>query len=244
MSELISNPTLVPEPEAVDSVHLPADTGPAESAPTKVVVRYRANADSSDSRDTLEEQADPNGPEIPSAPDRDFGAHRRRARALARVLASSLGTITKAGIHGALRYPRSTAVAALSLLILGAILRTQPDKPTPKAQIDQRPSAISSAEKKGTGENNEPASNVRPIVDNDVPLNTDTGKNPAKENGQPPASPPNSASSPLPPLPVDAVAQGQTQPPENPGTENGPVAGNAVPAPRLHTWPSRATPPF
>ena len=205
MSELISNPTLVPEPEAVDSVHLPADTGPAESAPTKVVVRYRANADSSDSRDTLEEQADPNGPEIPSGRIAISHTGVERVPWPAFWPAASAPS-RRPGFHGALRYPRSTAVAALSLLILGAILRTQPDKPTPKAQIDQRPSAISSAEKKGTGENNEPASNVRPIVDNDVPLNTDTGKNPAKENGQPPASPPNSASSPLPPLPVDAVA--------------------------------------
>jgi hypothetical protein len=246
MSELISNQTFRPEPGAVDSVQLPADTGPAESAPPKVVVRYQANADSPDPRDTLEDEADPNEPDTASTPDRGSGGHRGGARVLAGALVSSLRTITKAGVHGVIRYPRSSAVAVLSLLILGAILRTQPDKPTPPARIDQR----SPAEKKGHEEKKGTNSNIGPIADNDHPSNAQTENNPANGSAKPPVSPRNPGSTPLSPPPDDAVAQAQTQRRTgNPGTENEAVAGKQAPAPAParvaeQGGPALLTPPF
>ena len=230
MSELISNSTF--EPETADSVHLPADTGPAESAPTEVVVRYRPNADSSDQRDSFEGDEDPNESKTISKPNRGSRARWGRVRALAGVLGRGFAAMTKAGIRGAVRYPRSSAVAALSLLILGAILRTQPDKPTPTAKIDTNPSAQSPSEKKEKDEKKGSAVNVGPIVDNAPHPTAKIEGRSANERGQAPVSPSDSAPNPFPPLPDGAVAQGQTQPStENPRTENGASSTNQVAAP-------------
>ncbi len=182
MSELISNSTF--EPETADSVHLPADTHPAESAPTKVVVRYRANADPSDQRDNLEGGEDPSEPKTISKPDRGSGARLRRVRTLTTVLARGFAAITKAGIRGVVRYPRSSAVTALSLLILGAILRTQPDKPTPAAKIDANPSASLTPERKGEEEKKRSEVKGIPIVDNAPHPNAKTEGREANEGGQ------------------------------------------------------------
>ena len=242
MSELISNPTFGPDSEAADSVLLPADTGPAESAPTSVVVRYRANADSSDRRENLEEEADPSEPETASAPDRDSSVRWRRTRALASMLARGFSSITKAGIRGIVRYPRSSAVAALSLLILGAILRTQPEKATPPARIDAGPSALLPAVEKGKAEKNGAVPDGKakkngavpdggPIAVNNFHSTPKTEGGPASESGKLAVSPTDSASNPFPPLPEGALARGQTSPSaESPGTEHGPVPPNQAPA--------------
>ena len=106
MSELIPKPTFGLEPEAVVSLNHPTETGAVGSASSVMTVRYHADADSSDPGEAPEAEADPGETEALSQPERRSGALWSRVRVLLGVLASILGAITKAGIQGAVRYPR------------------------------------------------------------------------------------------------------------------------------------------
>ena len=118
MSELISNPPSEPEMEAAESVDRAADTGSAEPAHGRVVVRYHANADSSGHSDNPEDDAHIGEPETTSEPD--LGSIRsENGPRTGRCHGTEPGAIGRAGIRGTVRYPRTSAWTGLSILILG-----------------------------------------------------------------------------------------------------------------------------
>ena len=130
----MSNPPSESEPQSTESVEPAVNTG--QGVPEhREVVRLSPRTGTMRQRADLDEDADSDEPEVESRPDRGSDASRRRARPLAGALAHGLVGIGRAGVRGAVRYPRASLAAGLSVLILGAVALTEPSNPTPVAQI-------------------------------------------------------------------------------------------------------------
>jgi nucleoid-associated protein YgaU len=191
MSDLMSNPTSEPDLEAAESEDRAADTGLADPARGRVVVRYHANADSSGHPENFEDDNHVGEPRTTSEPDHGSIASRQWVRALVGVMARSLGAIGRTGIRGAVRYPRTSAWTGLSILILGAILLTRPTKPTPLAQVPSSPAAPLPGEKKAPEDEVGPKAVVGAERQNESPTEKKvTEKKPAPATQAPATAPP------------------------------------------------------
>ncbi len=176
MSELMSNPTSEPELEAAESVDRAADTGSAEPASRQsggsVPCECRLLGSFGQSRGRCAISANPgrpqNRPSVRSRGD-DGSAHWPV------FWHEAWCAIGRAGIRGAIRYPRTSAWTGLSILILGGILLTRPAKPTPLAQVSSSPAAPSQDEKKEPEEKAKPKAVVgaerqpKPLTENKGP---------------------------------------------------------------------------
>ena len=150
MPELISNPSTEPDREVADSEGHASATNSANSAHGGMVVQYHADADFSDQSEDRGDDSLGDVVETNSKPDLDTDASGNRGRPLARVLVGGLVKLCWSGVRGTVRFPRTSAAAAMLTLILGSILFTQPAKSTPKNQIPSSPPTSSlDEEKKG-----------------------------------------------------------------------------------------------
>src|SRR5690348_1516103 len=118
MSELVSNPLSLPEPESTESQAVAEITGLAGTEYRKVI-RLGAIAVPSDRRAERDDEADSDESDADSPPDFDPGAAHQRARGLPETLAEGVIAAARASLRGAVRYPRSALAAGLSVVILG-----------------------------------------------------------------------------------------------------------------------------
>ncbi len=170
--------------------------------------------------------------ETNSKSDRGTAVSGKRGRPLARVLAGGLVKLCWSGVRGTIRFPRTSAAAAMSTLILGSILFTQPAKSTPKNQIPSSPPTSSQDEKKGVSEKAATKPDLTSIA-KDVPPSKSPNEGKAADRSDQPAAPASSEES-LPPLPGVGADGGPTDSlTKHPQTEKAttPTSQSVVPAP-------------
>jgi nucleoid-associated protein YgaU len=182
-------PSSEPELEA-------ADTASAEPAHGRVVLRYRADADSSGHSDDPQDNPPIGEPETSETRNPTLRPRRPPVRVLSLFLSRVLVAIVRAGIRGTIRYPRTSVWTALSIMILGAILATRPANPTPLNQMHSSTDVPSSVDKR---EATKIDASKNPIEDGRRKAETrqeeeKAGKVPAPAIQPPAPSPPQSSS--------------------------------------------------